>query len=118
LFRVYRSADSDDSFTKIYVQAHKESALNLRYILQQEQAFFNDKVFELKGLKNGKFRFVQIKIKTVQSKLTNEQKVLLQVIDISDKMLYNEVKAEKSFLTLISATVSHELRNPLQSLLV
>ena len=32
-------------------------------------------------------------------------------------MLYNEVKAEKSFLTLINAAVSHELRNPLMSLI-
>jgi len=32
-------------------------------------------------------------------------------------MLYNEVKAEKSFLTLINAAVSHELRNPLNSLI-
>ena len=31
-------------------------------------------------------------------------------------MLYNEVNAEKSFLTLINAAVSHELRNPLNSL--
>jgi signal transduction histidine kinase len=36
---------------------------------------------------------------------------------MSDKMLYNEVKAEQSFLTLINATVSHELRNPLASLI-
>ena len=31
-------------------------------------------------------------------------------------MLYNEFRAEKSFLTLINAAVSHELRNPLNSL--
>ena len=36
---------------------------------------------------------------------------------MSDKMLYNEVKAEQQFLTLINATVSHELRNPLASLI-
>ena len=36
---------------------------------------------------------------------------------MSDKMLYNEVKAEKSFLTLINAAISHELRNPLSSLI-
>lgn len=35
---------------------------------------------------------------------------------MSDKMLYNDVKAEQSFLTLINATVSHELRNPLSSM--
>jgi signal transduction histidine kinase len=32
-------------------------------------------------------------------------------------MLYNEVKAEQEFLTLINAAVSHELRNPLSSLI-
>ena len=31
-------------------------------------------------------------------------------------MLYNEFRAEKSFLTLINAAVSHELRTPLNSL--
>jgi CheY-like chemotaxis protein len=36
---------------------------------------------------------------------------------MSDKMLYNEIKAEKSFLTLINAAISHELRNPLNSLI-
>jgi signal transduction histidine kinase len=36
---------------------------------------------------------------------------------MSHKMLYNEVKAEKSFLTLINAAISHELRNPLNSLI-
>jgi signal transduction histidine kinase len=44
-------------------------------------------------------------------------KTLIQIIDMSDKILYNEVKAEQSFLTLINATVSHELRNPLASLI-
>ena len=36
---------------------------------------------------------------------------------MNNKVLYNEVKAEKSFLTLINAAVSHELRNPLNSLI-
>lgn len=45
------------------------------------------------------------------------QKLLVQVVDMSDKILYTEVKAEQSFLTLINATVSHELRNPLSSLI-
>ena len=39
------------------------------------------------------------------------------MIDISQKILYDEMKAEKALLTLITATVSHELRNPLYSLI-
>jgi signal transduction histidine kinase len=38
------------------------------------------------------------------------------LIDVSDKILYNESKAEQSFITLINAAISHELRNPLNSL--
>ena len=35
---------------------------------------------------------------------------------MSDRILYNESKAEQSFITLINAAISHELRNPLSSL--
>ena len=44
-------------------------------------------------------------------------KTVLQIIDMSDKMLYNEFKARQQFVTLINAAVSHELRNPLNSLI-
>ena len=36
---------------------------------------------------------------------------------MDNKVLYNEAEAEKSFLPLINAAVSHELRNPLNSLI-
>ena len=42
---------------------------------------------------------------------------LVQLVDISDKILYTEVKAEHTFLEMINAAVSHELRNPLNSLI-
>ena len=62
-------------------------------------------------------RFVHFKIKRIQViNRRDGEKKLLQIIDVSNKMLYNEAKAEKSFLTLINAAVSHELRNPLNSI--
>jgi signal transduction histidine kinase len=42
---------------------------------------------------------------------------MIQIIDVSSKILYSEIKAEQQFVTLISAAVSHELRNPLNSLI-
>ena len=42
---------------------------------------------------------------------------LIQIVDISDKILYYNIKAEHSFLEMINAAVSHELRNPLNSLI-
>ena len=77
-----------------------------------------DRVFELtdvisKGSEDFGFKYVVLKMKN----FSNSEKTLLQIIDMSDKILYNKVKAEKSFLALINAAVSHELRNPLSSLI-
>jgi signal transduction histidine kinase len=58
---------------------------------------------------------VQIKIKEIADK--GEKKKLIQIIDVSHKILYDESKAAQHFLSLINATVSHELRNPLNSLI-
>ena len=52
----------------------------------------------------------------IKNKNSVSEKIVLQMIDVSSKMLYNEVKAEQEFVTMINATISHELRNPLNSL--
>ena len=57
-----------------------------------------------------------LKVTEIYEEVNQSKKLLIQIIDMSDKILYNEVNAEKSFLTLINAAISHELRNPLNSL--
>jgi signal transduction histidine kinase len=37
--------------------------------------------------------------------------------DISQKILYDTSKAESELLTLINSTISHEMRNPLNSII-
>ena len=44
-------------------------------------------------------------------------KIMLQIVDVSHKILYNESKAKEVFLIMINAAVSHGLRNPLSSLI-
>lgn len=41
---------------------------------------------------------------------------MIQVIDISSQIMYNVANADKKLLTLINATVSHEMRNPTNSI--
>jgi signal transduction histidine kinase len=84
--------------------------------MKKEASYLTDKVFELINVSaapEGSFKYVVLKMK----KYGDSDKMLIQVIDMSDKILYAEVKAEKSFLALINAAVSHELRNPLSSLI-
>ena len=42
--------------------------------------------------------------------------MMLQIIDVSNQIMYEQVHAENEFLAITNATVSHELRNPLQSI--
>ena len=58
--------------------------------------------------------FVQFKKKNYV--INDHQKILLQMVDVSQTILYEQVFAENQFLAITNATVSHELRNPLQSI--
>ena len=44
--------------------------------------------------------------------LNGQKRVKLQLIDISASIMYDKQKALNTFLSLINACVSHELRNP------
>jgi len=41
---------------------------------------------------------------------------MIQIIDVSKEILYDKEKAHNELLNLINATVSHEMRNPLNSI--
>ena len=41
---------------------------------------------------------------------------MLQIVDVSDKVLYGQSKEQNEMLSILNATVSHELRNPLNSI--
>ena len=42
---------------------------------------------------------------------------MLCMTDVSQLMLYDSQKAESELLTLINSTISHEMRNPLNSII-
>ena len=64
-----------------------------------------------------KFKFIQIKKSYIKSFDGNIDRVMLCFIDISQKILYDTSKAEGEFLSLINSTISHEMRNPLNSII-
>lgn len=61
------------------------------------------------------FQFFQIKRGLSK---THDGKVMftLQFVDISSKIFYDDVKAQEEFTSLINSTISHEMRNPLNSI--
>ena len=46
-----------------------------------------------------------------------QERVMVHIIDVSDSILYDQSKEQNEMLSILNATVSHELRNPLNSIL-
>lgn len=44
------------------------------------------------------------------------ERYTLQFIDISAKIFYDDIKAQEEFMSVITSTISHEMRNPLNSI--
>ena len=44
------------------------------------------------------------------------ERYTIQFIDISSKIFYDDMKAQEEFMSVITSTISHEMRNPLNSI--
>jgi hypothetical protein len=64
-----------------------------------------------------KFKFLQVKKSAIKSFKEGYGETMLCFVDISQKILYDTSKAEGEFLSLINSTISHEMRNPLNSII-
>ena len=58
-------------------------------------------------------QYVQIKISSLED---DQKSSMIQIIDVSKDIMYDKEKAHNELLNLINATVSHEMRNPLNSI--
>ena len=130
IFKIFRQTDTSQTKLQshtVYKNSAAEKLYCLKDLMHRKNNYFCDKVFEIKfrgDEPDQAFRFVQIKVsKIAQKEATTEgqtervNKILVQLIDVSDKMLYNEAKAEQQFVALINGAISHELRNPLNSII-
>ena len=50
-------------------------------------------------------------------KRNNKTMKILQIVDISHTILYDQSQAKNDLLSLINACVSHEMRNPLNAII-
>ena len=90
-------------------------------MLQLEQSYLESIVFKLyinletNQLDTGdNTRYVQLKSKEFYTK--GKKMKMVQILDVTPHMLYSEYKARIEFTSMINACVSHELRNPLNSI--
>lgn len=127
VFQFFKKTTSDDKKCEEEESPSIDQVFSLRELMEKTPEFLRQNVFKVmfeKEDEESRFKYIQIKIKSIitgnQKLIEGEQKeisMLIQLVDISDKILYTDVKAQHSFLEMINAAVSHELRNPLNSLI-
>mmetsp|Transcript_41682 Transcript_41682/g.63696 ORF Transcript_41682/g.63696 Transcript_41682/m.63696 type:complete len:109 (-) Transcript_41682:1514-1840(-) len=94
---------TSDQYNKVF-QVISESELNM----------VSYQVSELASVLDQDKRFVQLNVKKYIRNDVNY--TLIQIIDVSKRLLYNKISAKQEFLQLINSTISHETRNPLNSI--
>ena len=89
---------------------------SIEELFEKDSAWLETHVLKLvSDMKTGeKFRYVQVRRNVVQTFFS--EKHVLQITDISQKVLYETAMGERRLLQLINATVSHEMRNPINSI--
>ena len=66
---------------------------------------------------NPTFNFFLVKIFKLQKKrFTDEVEYAIKLIDISQKILFDSIAIERKYMAYMNSTVSHEMRNPLNSI--
>ena len=72
-------------------------------------------IFRVKSDEMPKELYMKVKVKNF---IQNRQSMkLLQLTDVTTQILYMEIKAQSEFSSLINTIMSHELRNPLNSII-
>ena len=117
---------ADDSMTEPKKDFVEEQYLSFDQLLEMESNKLEQTIFKMKfsDLETGtgtglniqqQYQFIQFRVKDYEK---GDQKMkLLQIIDVTSYILYTEFKAKNQFTSLINACVSHELRNPLNSII-
>ena len=117
-FKLINDSTEDQNVNSVSVRQE----MSLEYMLQLEPSYLESIVFKLcttSGKDNevetgDNLRYIQLKSKEFY---TNGKKMkMVQILDVTPHMLYSEYKARIEFTSMINACVSHELRNPLNSI--
>ena len=57
---------------------------------------------------NERYKYAYLKIRNIDAKDENHKRILVQIVDMSDKIRYEEVSAEKNFQKVINETISED----------
>ena len=99
-------------------QIPNEKLFSLEDLFALDSNEIENNVYQLINLEDSRalqhMKYVQVRREKIQTMFRKHD--VIQMIDISQKILYEMAVGEKRLFSLINATVSHEMRNPTNSI--
>lgn len=96
---------------------------NIKEIVMRGQNFINGKIFELNITESNlkeldQYRYFKLKLSKLRysPKQSYDCKLMLQIVDVTDTILYSQTSTQSNFTEISSTVISRELRSPLISL--
>ena len=87
----------------------------MSYLLEQNFDDLKGRQFQIFSAHNShQDKYYQIKASKIQ--IENQSSIMLKIIDITVEVMLNKQKTHNKLLSVINSTVSHEIRNPLNSI--
>ena len=111
--KLFYLRDTDSSKEEEHSQAPRDPGLSILEIIKSEN--LKQKVFHINS-NNQQEGQKCFQIKLIEIEDPNNNKTLVQIIDVTDNILYAKEKNHNMLLSLTNASVSHELRTPLNSI--
>ena len=116
LQEVHDTTNAGKNLEEKNIKASSEKNLldvSLKDILQTEKSEADIKVYQVKD--SNKLQLLKIKVSIFHDG-DHMKRTLIQMIDITSNLMYNNQVTENKTIGMLNSTVSHELRNPLNSL--
>jgi signal transduction histidine kinase len=90
-----------------------EEQFSINQLLQMEKSEIGIHIYEV--IQKEDTKYIQLKITDFVG-FQNQTRTMIQIIDITGNILHDQQKTQNEFLQMINACVSHDLRNPLNSI--
>jgi hypothetical protein len=74
---------------KRFLESGKTLSIN-QLMKEESKNQLNDQIFQLDRSKNNQYKFVMLKMNDIIDDESDSKKTLIQLIDMSDKILYTE----------------------------
>ena len=105
VFKVFRKDENEDDGQNSQRSRSSNSqgkyfetgkVMSIQQLMKINQQALNHQIFQMEGQVSDAYKFVFLKVNRIFSEDDQNQgaKFLIQIIDMSDKILYNEAKAE------------------------